>query len=246
LAAEYGLDIKTIKKHLDKAEPRKNNPKPREIMLVMDTTYFKKTFGVMVFRDVYEKENLLWKFVNYETIALYQRGVSELEDRGFKVLGITVDGRRGIFKAFGDIPVQMCQFHQKQIIKRYLSLNPVLKAGIELKELADILTMTDEPSFEHWLGQWFLKWRDFLNEKTENPFTGKRQFTHRRLRSAYNSLKSNLPHLFTYQKYFKEGMPNTTNSLDGTFSHVKAKVNIHRGLKLHRKTKLIQELLRRK
>jgi len=219
---------------------------PRKVMLVLDTTYFKKTFGVMVFRDVYGKENLLWKFVNYETIALYQEGVEELKSRGFEILGIVADGRRGIFKAFGDIPVQMCQFHQKQIVRRYLSLNPILPAGQELTELARLLCQTDKASFTHWLEQWFLKWRKFLNEKTENPITGRKQFTHRRLRSAYNSLKSNLNYLFTYEDCFDLKMPNTANSLDGTFSHLKDKVRIHRGLKIDRKKKLIEELLRKK
>jgi len=215
-------------------------------MLVLDTTYFKKTFGVMVFRDVYRKENLLWKFVSYETIALYQEGVEELKIQGFEILGIVADGRRGIFKAFPGIPVQMCQFHQKQIVRRYLSSDPILPAGQELTELTKLLCQTDKASFEHWLDNWFLKWRKFLNEKTENPFTGRKQFTHRRLRSAYNSLKSNLGYLFTYEEYFNLKMPNTSNSLDGTFSHLKDKVRIHRGLKLDRKKKLIEELLRKK
>jgi len=85
-----------------------------------------------------------------------------------------------------------------------------------------------------------------LYEKTKNPVTGKKQFTHQRLRSAYISLKSNLEHLFTYEECFDLKMPNTSNSLDGTFSHLKDKVRIHRGLKLDRKKKLIEELLRKK
>jgi len=178
-------------------------------MLVMDTTYFGRSFGVLALRDVYEKENLLWKFVEYETIAHYQEAVEELKKQGFDILGITADGRRGIFTAFNSIPVQMCQFHQKQIVKRYITSNPKLEAGIELKEITDRLTMTDKASFEHWLNQWFFKWRDFLNEKTEDLSTGRKHFTHSRLRSAYNSLKSNLPYLFTYEKYFHLRMPNT-------------------------------------
>ena len=215
-------------------------------MLVIDTTYFKKTFAVMVFRDIYEKENLFWMFVKYETIALYQEGINHLVEQGFEIQGITADGRRGIFKAFPGIPVQMCQFHQKQIVRRYLSLNPILEAGQDLARLTGLLHETDKPSFELWLNNWFIEWRDFLNEKTENPITGRKQFTHRRLRSAYNSLKSNMNYLFTYQENFYPKMPNTCNSLDGTFSHLKDKIRIHRGLKLDRKKKLIEELLRKK
>lgn len=215
-------------------------------MLVMDTTYFKGCFGLMVFRDVIEKENVLWKYVKYETIAHYQEGISVLKDKDFNILGITADGRRGIFKAFEGTPVQMCHFHQKQIVRRYITSNPNLEASIELKEIVGRLTKTDKESFEGWLDGWFSKWRNFLNEKTVNLETGQKFFTHRRLRSAYNSLKSNLPHLYTYLKYLDLGMPNTTNSLDGFFCHLKSKVNIHRGLRIDRKKKIIEELLSQK
>jgi len=208
--------------------------------------YFKRSSGLMVFRDVYEKENLLWKYVKYETIALYLEGVMKLEESGFRILGITTDGKRGIFKAFGDIPVQMCHFHQKQIVRRYITSNPKLEAGIELKAIVDLLTKTDKDSFGGWLTKWFERWKDFLNEKTVNPDTGKRYFTHRRLRSAYNSLKTNLPYLYTYLNYLDLKMPNTTNSLDGTFSHLRSKIGAHRGLKFRRKVKLINELLCKK
>jgi len=70
-----------------------------------------------------------------------------------------------------------------------------------------------------------------LKEKTVNPETNKWFYTHKRLRSVYRSLKTNLPYLFTYQKYPELNIPNTTNSLDGTFSNFKSLPRIHRGLK---------------
>lgn len=200
----------------------------------------------MVFRDVIQKENLLWRYVEYETVELYKEGIKELEDVGFTILGITTDGRRGIFKAFGDTPMQMCHFHQKQIVRRYITSNPRLEAGIELKRIVDMITQTDKDSFEGWLNDWFSKWRLFLSEKTLDLKTGREFYTHRRLRSAYNSLKSHLPYLYTYLKYKKIGMPNTTNSLDGTFSHLRSKIGAHSGLRVYRKIKLVNELLTKK
>jgi hypothetical protein len=246
LGNKYALSKPTIQKLLDQYNTETLIQEPREIILVIDTMYFKRSFGLMVFRDVIQKENLLWRYVEYETVYLYKEGVRELKDMGFTILGITTDGRRGIFKAFGDIPMQMCHFHQKQIVIRYISNKPKLEAGIELKQIVSRLAITDKESFEGWLNEWFEKWREFLNEKTEDPLTGRKTFTHRRLRSAYNSLKSHIPYLFTYLKYRRLGMPNTTNSLDGTFSHLRTKIRAHSGLKVYRKIKLVNELLTKK
>jgi len=212
----------------------------------MDTTYFRRTLGVTVFRDYYQRENLLWKFVKYETIFQYIEGIRELQERGFEIKGIVTDGRRGIFKVFSGIPIQMCQFHQLQIVRRYLTNNPKLEAGIELKRFAGYLTTTDRESFEGWINGWYKRWEKFLKEKTINLDTGKWVYTHRKLRSAYSSLKTNMEYLFTCHKYKSLEMPNTTNSLDGSFAHLKDKVRIHRGLKLERKKKLIAQILLRK
>ena len=246
LSNKYGLSVPTIQNELDKYDLEKYVVKPRKVMIVMDTVYFRRSFGVMVFRDWYEKENLSWRFVVYETIAQYKDGVEGLKKKGFTIEGIVADGRRGIFQAFGDTPVQMCHFHQTKIVQRYISLNPRLEAGIELEEIVNKLTRTDYQSFAYWLRTWFTKWQKFLNEKTINSETGKSHYTHRKLRSAYNSLKSNSKHLYTYlDKELYPKMPNTTNSLEGTFGHLKSKIRLHSRLKLERKKRLIDELLRK-
>ena len=209
-------------------------------MIIIDTTYFGRGRGVMVFRDCWSKRNLLWYFVNYETIALYVQGIRELQKLGFIVKGVVADGRRGIFHAFEDIPVQMCHFHQKQIIRRYLSLNPKLEAGIELKQIVEKLTRTDEDSLAGWLEKWRIKWGSFLKEKTYQE-DGRWSYTHKKLRSAYRSISVNMEYLYAYHQ--EKGMPNTTNSLDGSFGQLKRKLNVHSGLKWHRKKKVIEQLL---
>jgi len=217
-----------------------------EVVVVMDTTYFGKVFGVMVFRCPHRKKNLLWKFLPYETIAEYIAGVQELQQQGWRVIGIACDARKGLVQAFPEIPVQMCQFHQVMIVLRYITRKPKLEAGKELKALVLLLTQTDEASFRHWLRLWHNEWKEFLNEKTVDAMTKRWHFTHKRLRSAYRSLETNLPWLFTYQRYPHLNIPNTTNSLEGSFTHIKAKISVHSGLRIDRKQKLIQELLRGK
>ena len=48
----------------------------------MDTTYWGRNFGVMLFKDALTKENLLKYYVNQETNLLYKQGVLELQKRG--------------------------------------------------------------------------------------------------------------------------------------------------------------------
>ena len=80
-------------------------------------------------------------------------------------------------------------------------------------------------------------------EKTCHEDTGKWHYTHSRLRSAYRSLKTNLPYLFTYLEYPDLDIPNTTNSIEGIFSNIKTKLRVHSGIKKQRKIKIIDELL---
>lgn len=116
-----------------------------------------------------------------------------------------------------------------------------MSASIELKELVSLLTMTDKESFEGGLKDWFSKWERFLNERTTNPETGKSHFTHKRLRSAYRSLKTNLQWLFTWYDFYELDIPNTTNAIDGQFADLKTKLRNHNGLSEKRKRKFIDE-----
>jgi hypothetical protein len=55
------------------------NPKlAREVIVLMDTTYWGRNFGVMLFKDAITKENLLKYYVRNETNFLYKKGVEEL------------------------------------------------------------------------------------------------------------------------------------------------------------------------
>ena len=187
----------------------------------MDTTYWGNNFGVMLFKDALTKENLLKYYVKSETNALYKQGIKQLKEQGFEISGIVCDGRRGLITSFDNIPVQMCQFHQVAIVRRYLTKNPRMPAAIELKEIAALMKQTDKESFEGALNEWHDNWRSFLNERTINEETGKSFYTHKRLRSAFKSLKTNLKWLFTWYDNIELGIPNTTNAIDGHFADLK-------------------------
>jgi len=139
---------------------------------------------------------------------------------------------------YPSIPIQLCQFHQAQIVRRYTTNNPKTACGRALKELMVHLTQTNEEVFTSLLETLHEIYSDFLKERNDQG-----QFKHRRLRSAFRSLKSNLPYLFAYKKYPELGIPNTTNTCDGSFAHWKQKVKIHRGLRKKRRNQMINYLL---
>jgi hypothetical protein len=219
---------------------------PRPLTIVADTTFFSHADGLCVFREPNLKKNVWWKFTKQEKANIYEFGKAHLEKNRFTIQAVVLDGKRGIREVFGIIPIQMCHFHQSKIIDRYLTTKPKLVSGQELRMIVKTLTKTNEKIFTNQLNIWYEKWKDFLKEKTTNPETGRWCYTHKRLRSAYRSLKSNLPFLFTYQKYPELNIPNTTNSLDGYFSVLKGKLNVHKGLNKTRRNKVVVELLKGK
>ena len=244
LANKYNCSKRTIQRKIDLYKVNITRKEPRKVVVLMDTTYWGRNFGVMLFKDSYTKENLLKYYVKSESNALYIQGINELKSKGFEVVAIVCDGRRGLLQSFGDIPVQMCQFHQVAIIRRYITKNPKLIASIELKEFVAMMKNTDFESFEGGLGLWFVKWESFLNERTTNTETGKSHYTHKRLRSAYRSLKTNSKWLFTWYHNIELKIPNTTNAIDGHFSDLKNKLRNHNGLSRARKIKFIDEFLK--
>lgn len=202
---------------------------------------------MMLFRASNYPANILWFPTSSETIAEYMMGVTYLESLGFKVTAIVCDGRKGVREAFStSYPVQMCQFHQLQIINKYLTRNPQLPAAIELRRIALTLSYTTEAVLTTKLEHWHTRWGSFIKQRTTHPDSKHWSYTHKRLRSAYRSLSNNLPYLFTYQSQPNLAIPNTTNSLDGSITHIRKMLNLHRGLAKSRKIYLTDELLRGK
>ena len=245
IAKKYGKSKKWVQRILDVANVKNIvSLNPRPLVIVADITFFSRINGLCVCREPNLKKNVWWRFTSNEITDVYKFGKEHLEKNGFQIKAIVLDGKPGVRHAFSDIPVQMCHFHQKQIIKRYLTNKPKLEASIELKKITSTLTETNEEKFTKQLNNWNEKWKNFLKEKTINLETNRWCYKHKRLRSAYHSLTTNLPYLFTYQRYPELNIPNTTNSLDGYFNSLKSKLNVHRGLSRTRAKKVVIELLK--
>jgi hypothetical protein len=244
LARKHACSVSTIRRKLDKFSIDLIKPCARSVVVLMDTTYWGRNFGVMLFKDAWNKDNLLKYYVKHETNALYIQGIEQLKTDGFTIKAIVCDGRKGLTQSFPDVPVQMCQFHQCAIIRRYLTKKPKHQASRDLLEVVDLMKQTDKESFIGVLEEWFKKWESYLNERTIHPITKKSYYTHKKLRSAYRSLKSNLQWLFTWYDYPDLNIPNTTNAIDGHFANLKNKLRNHNGLSIKRKKKFIDGFLK--
>lgn len=168
---------------------------------------------MLVLRDPHLRRNLYCQRIQTETIAEYYKARLTIQEAGVRIVAVVIDGRPGVRELFRDVPVQMCHFHQKAIINRYLTRRPKLDAVKELRTIVMNLCQTTEANFSEALKHWHERWYSFLKERTINPETGRWHYTHKKLRAAYRSLKSNLPYLFAYQRHPELNIPNTTNSL---------------------------------
>ena len=243
LARSHARSIPSIQKDLDSVVLKQERVFPQGLVFIADVSFFARGDGILVFRSPHLKKNIWWMFVRGENPGMYREMRKQLETQGFVFQAIVLDGRKGVREVFSDIPVQMCHFHQKAILRRYLTSKPKLEAGQELLALGKTLPFITEKDFKIVLDEWHEKWKDFLQEKTFREDGKHWQYTHKRIRSAYRSLRNNCPYLFTFRKYPELRIPNTTNSLDGFFSHMKKLLRVHTGLSEERRNRVVFEIL---
>jgi len=248
LRERHGKDPKTLRKYFDAHAGASGEiiPERDPINLLMDATFFGRTYGILVCRA--NGRNLYWREIGSEKVEYYGACVDVLTAAGFRFRSFVIDGRKGVRtllrERYPAIPIQLCQFHQLQTITQKLTKRPKLQAGRELRAIALTLTRTTREAITASLDQWYARWQDFLKERTESTDRKRRwRYTHEKLRSAYFSLRRNLPWLFTYQDHPHLCIPNTTNSCDGSFAHWKNKVKLHRGLSKKRRKQMIDALL---
>jgi hypothetical protein len=244
LGADIGRTQRTITKLLDSIALPQKVHRPRPFVLVADATFFGREYGILAGRDPNEHENLYCGELRHETKLEYALLKQTLEGLGYTILAVVLDGRRGIPSVFKGIPVQICHFHQWKIVRKYLTTKPKLDSHKALLDIGKRIAKSTEQEMRSMLEQFEEDFRADLNEKHICSHCGKPVYTHRKLRSAYRSLMTNFPYLYTYQKYPELKIPNTTNSLDGTWNALKTHVNVHRGLRLDRRFKIIRAYLK--
>lgn len=243
IADSLQISVPTLRKNFDNivVDFSPKPPPPGAVNLVLDVTFFGREYGYFCFHDTHEIVYALE--VKTECLADLHACLDQLVLAGYRFKSFTLDGKRGfacaLQKRFPDVPIQMCVFHQKMIIRRYITNNPKSRCGQDLKALmAGFLKGTPE-GFSAKFKDLQRRHKDFLGEKNK---AGK--FKHKRLRSAVRSLRTNSPLLFTYKLHPELEIPHTSNHIEGAFSHLKERIRMHRGMSIKRKKKAILFLLK--
>lgn len=170
--------------------------------------------------------------------------LSEISALGYNIVGVISDWHGSLVSAvkylYPKIPHQRCLVHTQRRCQTLLTRKPKTEAEKELLEIVRYLNkITTRNEAEIWI-RWFERWEDrhslFVKQRSYGvKENGSRTwwYTHKGVRSAYRAIKTSLNHLFLYLEY--EGLDKDTNGLESEFSHLKQKINMHRGLKKTRK-----------
>lgn len=247
IAEKHGISVSTVQRRIRKVHSTRIVSKYKEVVILMDATYWGRNFGVLLIVDAYRKRLLWRKFLDKkETIADYLEGIEWLRENNFIIRGIVCDGLRGLAQSLSQYKVQYCQFHQVKTVVEYLTKNPQTEAGQELLKIAYLLCHTDKESFEGMMEMWHTKWDRWLKQRSLDRKTGKKVYTHRRVRSAYFSMKRNMKWLWTYYDYPDTPIPNTNNILEAINTDLKSKLRVHNGMSKRYRKLFIDEYFKLK
>lgn len=219
-------------------------------VIVLDATYFGRGHCVITILDAHTGRLLYFKEIfGTETNYEYIRGLEVLREANIDPKACVIDGRAKLAKTLEKdygLLVQMCHFHMWQIVKRYLTNNPILEPNIELKTIIDAFvskhTKTDMIIFAGQMGGWFSRNERWLNEKHRNEY-GRLEYSHEDTRRAYKAIFNHWHYLFTYEKYPKLNIPKFSNIIEGKFGNAKDKLRIHHGYTNELKIKIFFSLL---
>ena len=216
-----------------------------KVRLRIDATYFNQ-FCVVCYQDNEDGYTQLIRFSDGEHYEEIKEDLDNLIKLGLQLESITTDGHKSILKAIKksvpDVIAQRCLVHIQRMCLLWLTRYPKHPAGQELRHLAlQILKIKTNNDRLHWTGEfrkWHEQYKNYINEKTHNTDTGRYWYTHKLLRRSYMTINRALPNMFHYLANPK--IPNTTNGIEGFFSHLKNHLDLHRGLTIKNRINFIK------
>jgi len=210
---------------------------PKHINLKVDAKYFGQFGCTIVFK---ERTNIIyWEFAERETLQIYINAFNRLTELGYIVDSVTSDKHGSLLASvrqlFPDIPHQYCLVHIQRRCETLLTKNPETEAGRQLLELVQVINQTKTHSEKRvmlaWIARYEERWDTFLKERTysSDPNSTKKWWhTHKNLRTAFTALKSSQNNIYYYLD--NPNIPKDTDGLEAEFTHLKNKLNAHRGL----------------
>jgi hypothetical protein len=219
--------------------------KRNNIHLRMDGTYFQQ-FCLICYQDHDVGYTQLIRFSDGEHYQEIKEDLDNLIKLGLQIESITTDGHKSILKAIKksmpDVIVQRCLVHIQRMCLLWLTRYPKHIAGIELRDmvlkLMKIKTSNDRLFWCKSLELWHQRHKAYLQEKTIHSESGRYWYTHKLLRRSYITIKRALPNMFHYLD--NSNIPNTTNGIEGFFSHLKNHLDLHRGLTVQHRINFIK------
>lgn len=248
LSRDSGLSIDTLQRtfyrYLEQF-PTVQIIKRSKVHLRIDATYFEQ-FCMMCYQDHEDGYTQLIRFTDGEHYTEIKEDLDNLIKLGVQIESITTDGHKSILKAIRtalpDVIMQRCLVHIQRMCMLWLTRFPKHIAGVELRRLVLlILKIKTDNDRRYWvaeLARWHKKHREYLQERTYNEDTGRYWYKHRLIRRSYYTIKRALPNMFHYLSNPK--IPNTTNGIEGFFSHLKNHLDLHRGLTVQHRIAFIK------
>ena len=206
---------------------------------------------------------IAWYWATRESAHAYTQLLSGIAEP----LCVVLDGGQGAYSAikacWPNTLIQRCLVHAQRVIRRYTTSRPRTDAGKAIYALAlkltRIATLDQAREWTLRLHDFGVVYKGFLNEKTLVPkerrtLNHQWEFTHMRVRKAYNSLLhlSRNNWLFTYLQPPPNALEParwaaTTNSLEGGVNaQLKRIADAHRGRSGERQRKMLEWYLHAK
>ena len=161
---------------------------------------------------------------------LYKITLIKFIKEHYIIIGGVCDGLKGLIQALSQYPIQFCQFHQVKLVRFYLTQNPESEAAKDLLALTYTIKDSDKESFINAFNDWYIKHEDYINERSPKDANGRTHYLHKKLRSAFLSLKRNMPYLWVLYDNIELNIPPTNNGIEGLFTDLKTHMRLHNGM----------------
>jgi hypothetical protein len=218
----------------------------KQAHLIIDGTYFNNNMCLVLYHDHDIKYIQLHRLTDRERYEEVKEDLENLAKLGVEFESITCDGHRALLKAirktYPDVLVQRCLFHIQRMSRVWLTSKPQSECAQQLLMLTQQLMKLDtKEKVYQWMvnvHHWEEHFKDFIGEKSINPFTLRTWYKHKMIRRVRTLLKRAWLDMFHY--IYNNQIPKTTNALEGYFSHLKNHLNVNRGLTLQHRIGFIK------